>query len=55
MRQISEADREQLKALRAVEREAIRAERQIRNAADLEQIRRLRAAEREAIKRVKGG
>ena len=49
MRNISDTDREQLKARRRAEREAIQAERKIRNAADLEQIRMLRAAERERI------
>jgi len=53
-RSISEADREQIKALRASEREAVRAERRIRDAADLEQIRIRRAVEREAIKHAKG-
>ena len=52
---ISESDRAQIKALRAAELAAVRAERKIRNAADLEQIRILRAAEREAINWVKGG
>ena len=37
-RNISDADRAQIKALRAAEREAVRAERRIRNAADLEQL-----------------
>ena len=48
-RQISEVDQANIRAIRALEREEVRAARKIMDAADLAHIRAQRAAERERV------